>query len=269
MKDVRRSADAARMRGAPLAIALFALSPPAAASEVGCPGRIEEPAATATFYETLVPNACGLPVAPGAFVAAVAEVDFAGSAACGRCARVTGPLGSVVAQITDYCPEVGNPLCVPGHLDLGRDAFEQIANPQLGLVDVSWETVACEDAGTIAFLFRSGSNPYYAKVQVRHHRYGIAKLELRVDDAWVDLPRTSDGHFERFSPAPLPGALDFRITDVHGGSVEAPAIPYVVEAEQDAGVQLATCPEPIGAGGAALLGLLAVASRRARRKASP
>ena len=258
------------MRTAWLAIALAALPLLARASEVGCPGRIEQPDTTATWYTAVSSNACALPVATGAFVAAVAEVEFAGSAVCGRCARVTGPLGSVIVQITDYCPAGGNPLCVPGHLDLGRDAFEQIGNPVTGVIDIAWETVACDEPGSVAFFFRSSSNPYYAKLQLRHQRYGIAQLEVRVDGAWQVLPRTGDGHFEHTSsPAPLPSAFDFRVTDVHGGVVEALGIPYTENEELDSGVQFATCPEPADAGGAALLALVGVASLTARRNSSP
>lgn len=245
----------------------------AAASEIGCPGRIETPAATATWYTAVSTNACVIPVAPGDFVAAVTEAEFDGGAACGRCARVQGPLGAVTVKITDYCPALGNPLCVPGHLDLGYDAFAAIANPGDGVIDIDWETVACEDAAAIAIFFRTASNPYYAKIQVRGARYGVAALEVRSGAAWQLATPTIDGHFEHTSATPLPASFDLRLTDVHGGVVEADGVPYTEDEALATGVQFPACPEPDAAlaAGAAMLALAALqgAARTTARRSAP
>jgi expansin (peptidoglycan-binding protein) len=215
----------------------------AGATELGCPGRIAVPETTATWYTAVTTNACGIPVAPGDFVIAVAEADFDGGAVCGRCARVTGPLGEVTAKITDYCPALGNVLCVPGHLDLGYDAFEQIGNPGIGVIDIGWQTVAC-DAASISIVFRTPSNPYYAKIQVRDARYGVASLEVREGITWRSAPLAFDGHFEFTSASPLPASFDLRLTDVHGGVVEAAGVPYTEDVVLPTSVQFPACPEP-------------------------
>jgi len=252
---------------------LFALAASAAgASEVGCPARIVTPDATATWYTAIGTNACAIPVARGDFVAALAEIDFDGGAMCGRCARVEGPLGTVTVRITDYCPALGNPLCVPGHLDLGYDAFAAIGNPGAGVIDVDWETVACEDEA-ISIFFRSGSNAYYAKIQVRGARYAVASLEVRDGASWLFATPTIDGHFEHTAVTPLPGSFDLRLTDVHGGVVEAPGVPYTEDEALPTGVQFAACPEPRNgtAAIAALLGLAALqrTARTAARSSAP
>lgn len=261
-----------RTIGILLATGITLATPAASASEVGCSGRIETPDATATWYTAVATNACAIPVAAGAFVAAVAEADFAGGAMCGRCARVQGPLGAVMVQITDYCPAVGNPLCVPGHLDLGYDAFEAIGNPGAGVVDIAWETVACDGGDPISIFFRTASNAYYAKIQVRDARYGVASLEVRDGAEWRLATPTSDGHFERTSVTPLPGSFDLRLTDVHGGVVEADGVPFTENASLPTGVQFPACPEPgsalaVGAAMLALGALQAVARTTARSSA--
>lgn len=244
----------------------------AGATELGCPGRIEVPETTATWYTAVSNNACGIPVVPGDFVAAVAEADFDGGAMCGRCARVAGPLGEVTVKITDYCPAIGNVLCVPGHLDLGYDAFEAIGAPVAGVIDIAWETVACEGEAPIAIVFRTPSNAYYAKIQVRDARYGVASLEVREGAAWRSATRAFDGHFEFSSPSPLPASLDLRLTDVHGGVVEAAGVPYTEDVAVPTSVQFATCPEPGAllsavAAGLALASLQGVARTVARNSA--
>ncbi|MCU0670071.1 MAG: hypothetical protein MUF70_12085 [Myxococcota bacterium] len=255
-----------------VAIALALATASARASEVGCPARIVTPGVTATWYTALGTNACAIPVAPGDFVAALAEVDFDGGAHCGRCARVQGPLGAVTVRITDYCPALGNPLCVPGHLDLGYDAFAAIGNPGAGVIDVDWETVACEDE-TISIFFRSGSNAYYARIQVRGARYGVAALEVRDGASWRLATPTIDGHFEHTAVTPLPASFDLRLTDVHGGVVEAAGVPYTEDAALPTGVQFAACPEPRAAAAAlaavAALAVLQGAARTAARSAAP
>lgn len=257
------------MRAAILVIAttvgLVAGAPRSTASEVGCPGRIETPEATATWYTAVATNACVIPVAPGDFVAAVAEAEFDGGAMCGRCARVRGPLGEVTVKITDYCPALGNLLCIPGHLDLGYDAFAAIANPSAGVIDIGWETVACDDADTIAIFFRAASNAYYAKIQVRGARYGVAALEVRDGASWEIATPTLDGHFEHMSATPLPVSFDLRLTDVHGAVVEANGIPYTEDTPLPAGVQFPTCPEPEAALAGGVVWLVLVALQSAAR----
>jgi expansin (peptidoglycan-binding protein) len=263
------------MRASPVAAALLALAlagtagPPARAAtgdEIGCSGRIAWTGVTATFYDAITTNACSLPVAPGDLTAAVAEADFDGSAVCGRCARVTGPLGSVVVRITDYCP--ASSVCTAGHLDLSSAAFAAIANPIDGIAPISWETVACDDAGAIQFFFETSSNSYYGDLQLRNHRYGVGAVAVRVGTGWVDLPRQLDDHFVLGSPdvpTPFVPPFDFRVTDVHGDVVEADGIPFTTGVELDSGVQMPTCPEPGGTAGAAAAGLALVRHRRRPR----
>jgi hypothetical protein len=231
------------------------------ASEVGCPGRVVVPAAQASAYPPGVGNACSLPLPPDDLYAAASDDDYAGSQICGRCARITGPEGSVTVRFVDRCPR-----CPAGDLDLSEAAFAAIADPEDGLAPISWETVACDVGAAPMQLVFQASHEFYLKVQVRDHRHGIASVELRQGDAWLAMARTSDDHFERAGGS-FAAPLSFRIEDVHGQVVESDPVAIVNDTPQDAGVQLVPCPEPGRVAG--LAALAAVASLpRARGRIS-
>lgn len=252
------------MRWIAVAIGMVAASLPAAASEVACPARSFVPEARATYYTPIVGGACSLPIESGEFFAAIADDDYAGSEMCGRCARVTGPAGAVTVRIVDMCVSAE---CEAGHLDLSEPAFAGIADPLLGDVPISWATVACDVGTDTMQLVFEGSHSFYLKVQVRNHRYGIASVEMHDagEASWHAMARTMDDHFERFDDGPYETPLFFRITDLHGQSVETTGVPSIDnDVPFDSGVQLAVvCCEPAGALAAATS---LVAALRARRR---
>jgi len=211
----------------------------ARAEGAACPGHVALHDSQATFYSSISPDACGLPVAPGAFVTAVASADFAGSAVCGRCLRVFGPLGSVVVQVTDECPG-----CAAGDLDLGADAFAQIGNPADGVIAISSESTECDVAGPIAFFFDAGSTPYYLALQVRNTRYAVASVELDTGSGWVALPRDPYNRFAQSFATPLSSPLDLRVSDVQGESLDELGVAYTIGGQVDGTGQFAVCPEP-------------------------
>jgi expansin (peptidoglycan-binding protein) len=237
----------------------FATASQAARSEAGCPAGASAGSGEATFYPAFSEeNACALPVTPDQYVVAVAEAAFDGSAACGRCLRVTGPLASIVARITDYC--VG-PECKD--LDLSPNAFAAIGEPDDGIIPVTWESVSCDVAGPIAFYFIPDSNPFYAKVQVRNHRYGIAGLAIASSGGpFLALDRSSDNSFEFSSGTPIQAPLSFRVTDRHGALLEENPVAYTPGAEVSGTGQFTLCPEPQVLGGAIAVAVLALVAAR-------
>jgi len=235
----------------------------AALPETGCRGSWVG-SGEATFYDAFhQQNACALPLSPEDYVVAVAEAAFDGSAVCGRCLRITGPLGTIVARITDYC--VG-PGC--RDLDLSPNAFAAIGNPLDGIIPVSWESVSCDVAGPIAFHFDLGSNAYYAKIQLRNHRYGIAGLSIAESgQSFVALPRSSDNAFELVSSgAPIAAPLSLRVTDLHGAILASSGIAFAPGGLVDGAGQFPFCPEPESAlGGAVGVGVLTLLGARRNR----
>jgi len=237
----------------------------AALPETGCPGSWVG-SGEATFYDAFhQQNACALPISPEQYVVAVAAAAFDGSAVCGRCLGITGPLGSIVARITDYCVGSG---CLD--LDLSPNAFAAIGNPIDGIIPVSWESVSCDVAGPVAFYFDLASNDFYAKIQVRNHRYGIAAMALaEPGQSFVALARSSDNAFE-FSTVsnPIAAPLSLRVTDLHGAILESSDVAFTPGGLAEGGDQFPFCPEPgLALGGVAAAGALKAleARRKARR----
>ena len=179
---------------------------------------------------------CGFPATPDdLMVAAINASDYADSAACGSCVRVTGPSGSVDVRIVDQCPE-----CPSGDLDLSPEAFERIADLSAGRVPISWETVACPVSGPIVYHFKDGSNPWWTAIQIRNHAHAIAQLEYLSDGAWVDVPRLDYNYFVEESGMGE-GPLSLRVTDVLGNVVEDTGIPVLDDADAEGSAQFPAC----------------------------
>jgi expansin (peptidoglycan-binding protein) len=253
------------MRAPLVALVSLALAAPSVASEIGCPAHTVQEEAIATYYEPPggYEGACSLPIAPGERFVAIASANYAGSAACGRCLRVTGPEGSVDVRVADECP-----TCGAGQLDFGGEAtFDLIGDPLQGIIPIAWETIACDVGADTMKLQFEGSNPFYLKVQVQNHRHGIAGVEVWSGTTWLAMERSPDDHFVEVGAGPYPDPLLFRIADQNGQVVATNGVALVNDVAQDSGVQLEPCPEAAAAlGAAAALAALRAAARRAPRR---
>ena len=212
-----RGAAAAARASVRTAVLLVLLVPAFAAADgvPDCPGEMFVDSGIATFYYPAGnPVACTLDPPPGAsyLTTAVSPSEFSGSANCGRCLDVWGPLGHVLVRISDECPE-----CAVGHLDLDDRAFAAIADPDLGVVPIAYRSTECPVTGNVSWLFQ-GSNPYYLKLQVRDHPYRVAALEVSWSGGggYRSLTRTGDNFFE-FSPGQqIFFPISVRATDLYG-----------------------------------------------------
>ncbi|XAR66692.1 hypothetical protein NMG60_11013004 [Bertholletia excelsa] len=105
---------------------------------------------TATFYTPpYVPSSCYGFQNKGVMIAAASEALWGNKAACGRKYRITCIGGtnqgvtnpckgtSVVVTIVDYCPPPG----CKATIDLSREAFTQIANPDAGKIRIQYTQV--------------------------------------------------------------------------------------------------------------------------------
>jgi len=158
------------------------------AVSAACPPEFSG-AGDGTYYDTSAGiYACSLPRGDD-LIAAINDPQWAGSQHCGECLHVIGPKGAVTVRVVDRCPE-----CLSGDLDLSETAFDLIADRADGRVDISWDRVACPVSGPVAFEFE-GSNPFYLKVQVQNHRYGITSMSYLDGDGYVTMDRSPDNHF--------------------------------------------------------------------------
>jgi expansin (peptidoglycan-binding protein) len=206
------------------------------APPVAC-GEDLERTGEGTYYDADGSGNCSFDPSPDdLLVAAMNEADYAGSGACGACAAVEGPAGSVRVRIVDRCPE-----CAQGDIDLSPEAFEQIAELAAGRVPITWRYVPCEIDGPLRYRFKEGSNQWWTAIQVRNHRHAVASLEARPTGGdWRAVPRENYNYFVA-ADGLGDGPIDLRITDVHGQAVEDDGIPPGDATEVAGQAQLPTC----------------------------
>jgi expansin (peptidoglycan-binding protein) len=180
---------------------------------------------------------CGFPATPDdLMVGAMNDSDYADSAVCGSCARVSGPDGTVTVRIVDRCPE-----CPAGDIDLSPEAFERIAPLSAGRVPIQWTYVACEVSGPVVYHFKDGSNQWWTAVQLRNHRHAIARFEYQDDGGdFVEVPRVDYNYFVQESGMG-PGPFTFRVTDVHGNVLTDRGIPLLDDGDADGARQFPPC----------------------------
>ncbi len=196
-----------------------------AGDNYGCPGGtcIPWPGGGRATYYSASTGACGIPVSgPSAMVTAVAEYLWEGSAVCGRCARVTGPLGTTVVEITDQCPADPNPEWCAGdaaHLDLSEAAFAAVADPARGVAYVGWEIVECPVAGDVTLMNSDGVNPWWYAVFALDLRQGVTGLEVKDSSAaavWLPAARQDYNAFVVQPGYALQLPFSVRLTGVSG-----------------------------------------------------
>ena len=89
----------------------------------------------------------------------------------------------------------------------------------------------------MCYKYKDGSTQYWCAVQVRNHRYPIAKLEyLNQSGEFIELPRRNYNYFE--AEAGLgKGPFTFRITDIYGQVVMDDEIPFTPNEIQEGQAQ--------------------------------
>ncbi|HEY9025355.1 MAG TPA: expansin EXLX1 family cellulose-binding protein [Burkholderiaceae bacterium] len=169
-----------------------------------------------TYYGATGQGACSFDASSDLMVAAMNDTDYAGSAACGEYATITGPRGTVTVRITDECPE-----CAAGDIDLSAQAFAKIADPVAGRVAITWQVVAGDVSGPVQYRYKEGSTRYWTAIQVRNHRLPIAKLEIMPTGAtsWIAVTREPYNYFV-YPTTINAGALQVRITSSTGAVLQ-------------------------------------------------
>jgi expansin (peptidoglycan-binding protein) len=155
-------------------------------------------------------------LAAGGLYVSLGAAQYAAGAACGSYLDVTGPAGTVRAEVVDNCPG-----CSDGGIDMSAAAFSRVANPSAGTVLVSYQLardprlpgplavrVAQSASSTwLAVQLINQGNPL-ASVQVgTPHRAGWRSLTLSPDDYWVAPSGAGAGPFR------------VRVTDIFGHRV--------------------------------------------------
>jgi expansin (peptidoglycan-binding protein) len=194
----------------------------------------------ATYYDFADGSGnCSFPATPDDLrVAAMNHVDYAGSAVCGACVRVSGPNGSVDVRIVDQCPG-----CPEGDIDLSPEAFAEIAELSAGRVPISWEYIECAVDGAVVFHFKDGSNPFWTAVQLRNHRHAIASFAFDDGGGFVDVARLDYNYFVADSGMGE-GPYTFRVTDVLGNVLEESGVAGGDDVDVPGSEQFPACAAP-------------------------
>lgn len=150
------------------------------------------------------------PVSTDYMVAAMNLTDYNNAMLAGAYIELTGPSGTIELLITDLLPE-GK----PGDVDLNIDAFPYIADPILGRVNVSWQILPLPTSEPVSWKFKEGTTRFWCGVQVRNHRYPVAKLEyLNANGQFTELERRHYNYF--VSDEMGEGPFTFRVTSIYG-----------------------------------------------------
>ncbi|HEY0716182.1 MAG TPA: expansin EXLX1 family cellulose-binding protein [Streptosporangiaceae bacterium] len=174
---------------------------------------------TATHYVLSGTGNCSYPSPPadGLFVA-LSPSEYDGAAACGSYVEVSGPDGSVTAQVIDQCPP-----CAAGHVDLSEDAFARIAPLSAGLVPVSYRTIADPALpGPVSLRVKEGSSPYWLALLAQNTGNPLASVQVESPPGgWQSLVRAGYNYWIAASGAG-PGPFTVRLTDTAGRKAGRP-----------------------------------------------
>ncbi|MEY9863789.1 expansin (peptidoglycan-binding protein) [Catenulispora sp. GAS73] len=201
-------------------------------------GRIQPGVAyqgVATEYAAADGNgACLFGPAADMMIAAMNELDYQNSQACGAHILVRAANGATVTVlITNECPYP----CAPGQLDLSQQAFAKIADPKAGRISITWQLISPATSDSISIRYKAGSSQYWCGIQVIGERNPVARLEVSTGGGWQQLPRASYNYFLSASGAGCGKAI--RITDIFGEQLTTAAFPVEPDVIQPAQVQFA------------------------------
>lgn len=167
----------------------------------------------ATFYTPTAGGAANLDdYATNYYTAAMNNYDYMNGLA-GAYIEITDKDGDKInVLITDRLPEGAK-----GDIDLKPDAFAAIEPQVTGRMKITWRIIPLPTNDPIQYVFKPTSTQYWAEVQVRNHRYPIAKLEyLNASGQYVELPRQEYNYFTAASGLGSTGPYTFRVTDIYG-----------------------------------------------------
>jgi expansin len=192
-----------------------------------------------TYYSATGAGNCSFDATPNdLMVGAMNAVDYGTADWCGACVEVDGPDGSVVVRIVDQCPE-----CPQGDIDLSREAFGMISPLAAGRIAITWREVPCTVTGPIAYHFKDGANQWWTAIQIRNHRYPIAKLEAKdaASGTYHEIPRVEYNYFVEDSGLG-PGPYTLRVTDTYGHVIEDEGVELGDDVTRTGAAQFPLCP---------------------------
>ncbi len=176
-------------------------------------------------------GSCALgPFPAGGWYASLPPASYAGGTACGSYLTVSGPSGTVRAEVVDLCAE-----CAAGTIDLSRAAFERIGDPRTGTVPVRYRAFRNPPLpGPLALRIAVAGGRAPLAIQVLNHGNRLAAVAVRITRAgpaargtWVRLVPQPDGYWAwpAGQAGRVPRRASIRVTDVLGHRAVLPGVP--------------------------------------------
>lgn len=173
------------------------------------------------------------PLPPTGLYVSLGAAQYADGAACGSYLEVSGPDGSVRAEVVDQCPG-----CADGGIDMSEAAFSRIASPAAGTVPVSYRVIRDPRLpGPVELRMAQSASPGWLAVQVINNGNPLSSVQVTAHGRgakarWQPLILNSDDYWAVPAGAG-PGPFAFRITDVFGHRIVARGIRLAPGSVQD------------------------------------
>ena len=204
---------------------------------VASPAALDRPVieGLAVFYDPgQAAGSCGLGPFPAAGrYASLPPHSYASGRACGSYLDVSGPRGTVRAEVVDVCTD-----CAAGTVNLSRAAFARIADPRTGMVAVSFRTALDPPLpGPLVLRISVMTRPGALAVQVLNHGNRLSSVAAGWPGGrWQRMAPNADGYWigplrpGRPRPGGPPGRaagarIRVRITDEAGHQVVLTGVP--------------------------------------------
>ena len=180
--------------------------------------------------------------------------QYAGGAACGSYLEVTGPAGSVRAEVVDSCPG-----CSHGGIDMSEAAFARVARASAGTAGVSYTLVRDPRvAGPLELRVANSASRDWLAVQVLNNGNPVTAVAVQpVGGGRWRAMRLSPNDYWAVAAGAGPGPFRVRVSDMFGDSAVASGVRLAPGTVQRAGASLYTLT---AAGGPASSGATASAS---------
>ncbi|MFG2005279.1 expansin EXLX1 family cellulose-binding protein [Spirillospora sp. NPDC048911] len=189
---------------------------------------------TAVYHRHWSAVLCSMgPLPAGGLYVSLSAADYGRASLCGSYLEITGPEGTVRAQVVDRCP-----TCVPGRLDLSERAFARIGDRSEGVIPVRYRLVRDpRPAPRLAVRVKPDSTRDWLALLVLGHGNPIRRVELRAAGRpWRPLRRGLDNHWVISKPGESPYRV--RVTDRFGNRAVLARVEFEPAAVQYSRIRL-------------------------------
>lgn len=165
---------------------------------------------------------------------ALSPAEYGAAAACGSYLEVSGPDGSVTAEVVDQCPD-----CQSGHIDLSEEAFARIAALSAGLVPVTYHTIIDPPLpAPLSLRVKEGSSAYWLALLPISNGNPITSVRVSSPTKGSqDLTRASYNYWIAASGMG-PGPFTVQLTDSVGHQVTLTGISLTPGVVQSTGTSM-------------------------------